>query len=262
LRSQPLCLFLAIRTSAIANWRTSIVQFDRAAVTALNGYAQRSVIVDRLVWAISGDYMVEGAVMLALLWWAWFAARDTSTGLEQRRLIVSSLIGLYVTAIAMLAIRDALPLRPRPIVDPALALQVPSLPGGEIPSYFSRASSFPSGHAAVFFALTTGLWSISVPLGLLGAVHAIFIVCLPRMYLGIHYPSDLFAGAILAIATVSLTNCILRRRPFITRTVAWSQERPAMFYSLFFIASVEIATVFESVRRLLRLLALFGKLVQ
>jgi hypothetical protein len=35
-----------------------------------------------------------------------------------------------------------------------------------------------------------------------------------------------------------------------------------MFYSLFFIASVEIATVFESVRRLLRLLALFGKLVQ
>ena len=255
------CLSLAIRTTAGTNASTAIVDFDRAAIRLLNGYAQRSLIVDRVVSAISGDFMVEGGVMLALFWWAWFAARDTAGGLEERRLIVSSLIAVWATALALNVIRDALPFRPRPIVDPALAFRVP-VHRGEISEYLLHGSSFPSGHAAVFFALATGLWSISVPLGLLGAIHAIFIVCLPRMYLGLHYPSDTFGGAILGIAIVSLTNRILRRRPLIARIVAWSQERPAMFYSLFFIVSVEIVTWFESVRRLLRLIGRLGKVVR
>jgi hypothetical protein len=56
-------------------------------------------------------------------------------------------------------------------------------------------SSFPSDHACLFFALATGLCLISPVIGGLALLHASLIVSLPRIYLGLHYPTDVLAGA-------------------------------------------------------------------
>jgi membrane-associated phospholipid phosphatase len=58
--------------------------------------------------------------------------------------------------------------------------------------------AFPSGHAAMAFAVATS-WSLSHPQWYVVAPGALWAssVALSRVWLGVHYPSDIVAGALL-----------------------------------------------------------------
>jgi lipid A 4'-phosphatase len=58
--------------------------------------------------------------------------------------------------------------------------------------------SFPSGHAATIVALTTALWWLW-PQHLLFYILAAAIVAASRIVVGAHYPSDVIAGAFVAV---------------------------------------------------------------
>jgi hypothetical protein len=72
------------------------------------------------------------------------------------------------------------------------------------------------------------------------------------MYLGRHYPTDIIAGAVLSIVTVSLVNGVFLRRALLRPLVAWAERHPAWFYSLFLLLSFESAMEFETVRMIIR----------
>lgn len=66
------------------------------------------------------------------------------------------------------------------------------------PLVHETSYSFPSGHAMQTMALVTSLWLIRRPgrhrgVLLLGVAY-VFLVGVSRMYLGVHYPSDVLAG--------------------------------------------------------------------
>lgn len=67
------------------------------------------------------------------------------------------------------------------------------------------STSFPSGHAAAAFAFATGaghvLPSAGVPLRALAA-----LVAYSRVHTGVHYPSDVLAGALLGGAIAQFTS--------------------------------------------------------
>ncbi|MVO98740.1 phosphatase PAP2 family protein [Paenibacillus lutrae] len=67
--------------------------------------------------------------------------------------------------------------------------------------------SFPSGHSTAIFAVTVPFVAAFPPLGFV-LIPLALAVALSRMYLGLHYPSDCLAGALLgtgsAIASVSV----------------------------------------------------------
>ena len=58
--------------------------------------------------------------------------------------------------------------------------------------------SFPSGHTASSFAAVSALhdagWKLTVPTSILA-----FLIAISRMYLFVHYPSDIIAGLILGL---------------------------------------------------------------
>ena len=60
-------------------------------------------------------------------------------------------------------------------------------------------TSFPSGHAAVCFAAAVALM-FRYKIKALPALIIAFIVALSRIYLCIHYPSDVLAGAVIGLA--------------------------------------------------------------
>lgn len=77
--------------------------------------------------------------------------------------------------------------RPRPVLE-----GLPPLGGA--PS----SLSFPSAHATSSFAVATAMTRVD-PLGALAFLLA-FALALGRPYLGMHYPSDVLAGALLGVA--------------------------------------------------------------
>ncbi len=71
--------------------------------------------------------------------------------------------------------------------------------------------SFPSGHATVSWALAVVLVSVEkmyAPIWFLLA----FCISLSRVYLGVHFPSDVVAGAIIGLAIGHTTLYVIRGR--------------------------------------------------
>ena len=72
--------------------------------------------------------------------------------------------------------------------------------------------SFPSGHTAASFAVSFVMFrylpkKIGVPAVVLSA-----LIALSRLYLGVHYPSDVIMGLLIAMVVSTLTIRIAKRR--------------------------------------------------
>ncbi len=90
-------------------------------------------------------------------------------------------------AIALNFAIKAIAKRPRPVLE-----GLPPLGGA--PS----SLSFPSAHATSSFAVATAMTRVEPLVGALAFLLA-FALALGRPYLGMHYPSDVLAGAVLGV---------------------------------------------------------------
>ena len=70
--------------------------------------------------------------------------------------------------------------------------------------------SFPSGHAAFFFALSTAIFLYNRRWGAVFFIGAI-LISLGRVWAGVHWYSDILGGAIVGILTSILVNFLVRK---------------------------------------------------
>lgn len=74
----------------------------------------------------------------------------------------------------------------------------------------AKEASFPSGHATFYFALSTIIYFYNKKAGILFYI-ASFLIILARVFVGVHWPSDILAGAILGILTGIILNWLFRK---------------------------------------------------
>lgn len=153
----------------------------------LNGIAGRSPFIDAVVtfFAEYFPYIVVLA-FLALLFYS---------GYEKREKIRLFWIALFSAAIARYGITEVIRFfynRPRPLV--ALDVQ---------PLFDEQSWSFPSGHAAFFFALAAAIYFHNKKLGVWFFLSAT-IISVARVIAGVHYPSDILGGALVGIAVAHI----------------------------------------------------------
>ncbi|TAK66320.1 MAG: phosphatase PAP2 family protein [Dehalococcoidia bacterium] len=222
--------------------------FDSSIISFLNDFAGHWKTFDELMVFMSDSSLVKAGPIMACLIWLWF--RRETDGPSRRDYIVATIITGIVAVVIARLLASALPFRERPMADAAQRFVVPSGAGRDLESW----SSFPSDHAVLFFALATGLYQAHKPFGIGAFAWAIVVVCFPRLYLGIHWPTDIIGGAALGVALGWLGTSRAVRDAVCERLMPWHDAQPAVFYTGLFIVMFEVMNLFEDGREALHLL--------
>lgn len=223
--------------------------FDGIFILFLNQLARASWSFDHLINFVSQSNLMKGGVIMALLWWVWFRC-DSDRGVVRGH-VIATLVGAIVAIGVGRALALNLPFRARPMHDPALGFV---LPYGASSGMLESWSSLPSDHAVLFFAIAAGIWFASRTMGLLAMLYVAIMIALPRLYLGLHYPTDIVVGAFIGIAIAAVANWHLIRTLLTQPALRWHRTAPGSFYAFFFLLSFQVAVLFEDGRDLAQLL--------
>ncbi|MDO8676689.1 MAG: phosphatase PAP2 family protein [Candidatus Azambacteria bacterium] len=164
--------------------------FDLKLFYFFNNLTGRSGIFDWIV--IFGAEYLGWFVAVAFLAFLYFSLFSKS---EKFRIFLVAIVSMVLSRFIITEIIRFLYCRPRPFMTYTLNQLV-----GE------ANCSFPSGHAAFFFALAMAIYFYNKKWGAWFFVVATSI-SVSRIVVGVHYPSDILGGAVIGI----LSACIVFR---------------------------------------------------
>lgn len=139
-----------------------------------------------------------GLIWIAFAFYKLFIKKD-------KKEAISMIIALILVLLICLAIIKPVIARPRPFMENTSIKLLISAP---------KDFSFPSGHTASSFAVVTVMYLYKDKLRSLALVLAI-LISFSRLYLYVHYPSDVFFGVIFGVLlgiTAVITHYVLSKR--------------------------------------------------
>ncbi len=157
------------------------------------------------------DLSIQSSIRHNLLGGFWFAAclfvfwvKSARPGQQQTRISILTTMFGSGAAILLAAASSLIISWPPPYHSPGLAdIYI---------KYFDNnpnTNSFPSFSSAAYAAIAAGLYPLNKIIGSVLWLAVGFLVALPRMYVGGHYPSDVIAGFVLGIAGFFSAHCLL-----------------------------------------------------
>lgn len=162
--------------------------FDKALYHAINGLAGHSSILDHVMIFFAKDALELYAVLFVLAWFV-LPRRDAES---RHALVIAGLSG--VLALAINVVISHVWFRPRPFTVFSKGTYT------ELVAH-STDASFPSDHTSGSFGFAAGSWGrqqkwISYTFTILAV-----IVMFARVYVGVHYPTDVIGGMIVGIVS-------------------------------------------------------------
>jgi membrane-associated phospholipid phosphatase len=136
--------------------------------------------------------LVSGFVFAAAVYYFW-SLRDERTEWRRARIIEA-----IVACLAAVAVTLAV----RPFIGTLPPCRTPGFQE-LFPPYlwrFGSGNSFPSHSTLVYFVIAAGLWPLSRKCSAILCAWVLLAISLPRVYVGGHYPTDVVASVVIAIA--------------------------------------------------------------
>lgn len=156
------------------------------------------------VWDVAIIFFAEYAQYVIGAYFFYLVVMTGRDRKDQLLLLTSTFVSLILSRLVVVEAIRIFWNRPRPF----MVLQF-------IPPFPELSASFPSGHATFFFALAMMVWLHRRPHAGIFALAAMCI-SVARVVAGVHYPSDIIAGAmigaIMAYYSWRFIDPMLRRR--------------------------------------------------
>lgn len=222
---------------------------DQAVFEWFNHWSGRSDPFDLLLRILRTNVFKSMPFMMAF-WALWFAPRENRTERRESLIAVILVSGLIVAVTRFAA--NMLPFSSRPVHTPDQAI---NLYEGQSVTILEGWSSMPSDHASLFLGLAVAILIVNRKVGYALIAWAVFAVSLPRIVIGLHWPSDILVGWLIgaAIALVFMRPLTLMVRRI--GLVPFFEVREAIGYPLLFLATFEIAQLFGTARKVLEALS-------
>ena len=159
--------------------------FDFQVEHWVNGMAGHHAVLD-LLGVVLAKFAPEIWAIIFLIMWFWPPYRRT----RARRAVIYAIVAGVLALAINFAMSHVAPYRPRPFVlEPHWVHQLIQHP---------QDSSFPSDHAAGSFGFATGLLFAGVSDGVWALMLALG-VSWARVFVGLHWPTDVLTGALVGI---------------------------------------------------------------
>jgi undecaprenyl-diphosphatase len=158
---------------------------DLAIFNFINQFAEKNAFLDNLAifFAEYLQYVVALAIFIFLLR---IFIRDKQEGVKAGMVIAAT---VFLSRIIITEVIRHFFFRLRPFIENQATVLI---------DQSAKEASMPSGHAALFFALATVVYFYNKKLGIFLFVST-FLISISRVFVGIHWPSDILAGALVGI---------------------------------------------------------------
>jgi undecaprenyl-diphosphatase len=259
---------------------------NEALFHALNGLVGRSWLVDSLIALALDNLLVKAGPICACFLYAWYRSADGSPDRRARRILLVTLAALFVIAPVSKSLSETR-LAPRPFLmaeqayaldDGRLTASAPmpfrTMQSGEMMDRVAEVQegrvaandlvTFPSDHAAFFFALALGIFLACRRAGIIALAWALVVTLGSRVAAGMHWPLDIAAGAALGAAVLLALIFALARRPWRIwdAVLGWIERRPGLTAALLFMILLEAANTMQTLKRVMELAStLAGRLL-
>ena len=235
--------------------------FDSSIIHFINGFSQKSLFFNVLMLLLGYINLFKGGVLVGIVWWLWF--RDENENYLVREHLISALVGCLVALFIARILILTLPIRIRPSSNPNVKFLIPY---GMKTIGLAGGSTFPSDHAVLFSTLAFSYWFISKKWGVFAISYVLIVICFPRIYLGLHYPTDILAGTVLGFAIAFIFNSPKIRHNVSKPFFFLMNRQPGLFYLIFFLISYQLVVLFYDFReigiRLFKYLLIFSGSLQ
>ncbi|MFQ5924668.1 MAG: phosphatase PAP2 family protein [Dehalococcoidia bacterium] len=156
----------------------------------INGLAGKVPFLDGIMRVLASDYLIPLVFTLAIFA-LWFSGRDAESRWTNQRAALCALIAMGFANI-VIEISNVFydRLRPFELYPDAVNLLF----------YQPTDPSLPANTAAIGFAFAMGTWLINRRVGLFLLIPTL-LLCFARVFVGVHYPLDIIAGAAIGIIT-------------------------------------------------------------
>ena len=145
-----------------------------------------------LIIIFSAKYL--GHILLAVFLILFFKNRN-------KNFLLIPLISALVSRFVFTEIIRFFYFRPRPFVEKGITTLFEHAP----------TASFPSGHAAFYFALSAGVYSFNKKAGIWFFVVSL-VIGLARMFAGLHYLTDILGGLLIGLFSYFLVRIFSKKK--------------------------------------------------
>jgi undecaprenyl-diphosphatase len=208
----------------------------------LNGFSGNWVF-DHTMDFIASHNFLKGTLPIAIYWFWWFNRSPNQQ--HNRVLLIRGILAALLAVIMARGLAHLLPVQQRPFVDASSGFVSFLTPSAK---EYENWSSFPSDTAAFSFALACALVPISRRFGYGLLVLSAVPACLIRVYIGLHYPSDIAVGAAMGILAVWIMQKVPVPQLLAHSGIIKGTGNHPWFYCIAFAITSEMAQVFDNVR--------------